>query len=518
MITIILTITTLSITIYYAKNYIRYGSVKNQLYPPFAPQRIPLFGHTLHFIKPISVQEVFRLWSLQVGSVFTVQLGSKYWVVLNSVQAVKDLIVERSTIYSSRDLPSTLVDDIMAGVNKGGAFAFYPYGPEWRHLRRIAHGGLVKRKINDYQSIFNERRTALLSNIWRNSQQNNCIFLTNFIEHYTMTSILTIAFGNICNFEAGDTRLHEAFALTERAAASFGTREQLTEFFPILKYVLPSRKSEYKDVRKKMNGFYGGLLDEFKAKWENDQHATEECFIKDILSGGELTDLQMMNFITVFVGAGSETTASTLEWMIALLGNDPDIQDKVYKEIEENVGLDRLPEANDERYLPYLQCVIHETLRFRSPAPMAVPHATSENDIYKNWLIPANTTIIINLHAIHKDPIRYPKPDLFYPDRHMDYVQRQLHQQTQRFSQTIEDRPHLAFSTGRRVCVGIHLAERSIFMAASALLACFRFERESMDLIDIDTPKDIRSPTLSPSPYKIKVIPRHDHVDSFLTV
>jgi cytochrome P450 len=139
-----------------------------------------------------------------------------------------------------------------------------------------------------------------------------------------------------------------------------------------------------------------------------------------------------------------------------------------------------------------------------------VPHATSDNDIYNGWLVPKNTTIILNLHAIHKDPARYPDPDKFNPDRHMEYVLRQ----NQRFSQTVDDRPHLAFSTGRRVCVGIHLAERSIFMAASALLACFRFQRISDDLIDIHNPRDIRAPTFAPSPYKVNLIPRHDGVES----
>ncbi|KAI8344468.1 cytochrome P450 [Chlamydoabsidia padenii] len=480
-------------------------------YPPYAPQRFPLIGHVLHFLKPIPPQELFRRWSLQVGPVFTIQLGIKHWVILNTAQSVKDLIVERSTIYSSRDLPSALVYTLMDGRNKGGGFAFYEYGPAWRNLRRIAHGGLVKKKINEYQPIFDERRNTLLANLWQEQLDKETGFsLTQFIEHYTMTSILAIAFGDMCNFEPGDPRLHQAFALTERSAAIFGLWEQLAEFFPVLKTILPSRKQENLDIRNKMVDFYGGLLADFKQNLVHDRDMVGECFMKEIMAKGELTDLQMMNFITVFVGAGSETTASTLEWMIALLANEPDIQDKVYQEIQDTVGPNRLPGPEDESSLPYLQCVIHETLRLRPPAPLSVPHATSDDDVYKNWFIPKNTTVILNLHAIHNDPLRYPDPTRFNPDRHMNHVLRQQ----QRFSQTVDDRPHLAFSTGRRVCVGIHLAERSIFMAASALFACFRFQRVSVDLIDIDNPKDIRSPTFAPSPYNIILIPRHDGVKS----
>lgn len=161
--------------------------------------------------------------------------------------------------------------------------------------------------------------------------------------------------------------------------------------------------------------------------------------------------------------------------------------------------------------LPYLQCVILETLRFRAPAPLSLPHATSQDDVYEGCFIPAGTTVIMNLHAIHNDPVRYPEPEKFIPERHMDFVV----QKTSTFAQTADDRPHLAFSTGRRVCVGIHLAEASVFLAAAGLLSCFRFECPG-PLIDVDTPKDIRSPNLIPKPYRVCIVPRHDNLSKLL--
>lgn len=95
----------------------------------------------------------------------------------------------------------------------------------------------------------------------------------------------------------------------------------------------------------------------------------------------------------------------------------------------------------------------------------------------------------------------------------MDYV---LDENSgKKFSQTVEDRPHLSFSTGRRVCVGIHLAERNLFMAVSMLLACFKFERISNEKIDTDTARDVRAPTWTPKHYNIRLVPRHDRVQSF---
>ncbi|CAO3633968.1 unnamed protein product [Mucor hiemalis] len=483
-----------------------------KLLPPRAPGYLPIIGHLLQIMKPVPIHELFYRWSKETGPIFTCHFGSQRWIVLNSIDAIKDLIVERGTVYSSRSLPDTLVHDFMQG-DEGGGFAFFPYGASWRRLRRIAHSGLVKNKIDVYQPILDDRRTILLSHLYKLSQETcnvgKGVSLSHFIEHYTMTSILAIAYGDMCSFEPGDPILHKAFAITERAANTMSPADQVREFFPIIQKVWPTKRDKYFKVRDDFGEFYGGLLEQFKANGDKSQ----DCFVKDIISLGELTDLQLRNFIGIFVGAGSDTTTSTLEWLIAFLANNPGIQTKAYQEINDVVGTTRLPGAQDESRLPFIQCIILETLRLRPPAPIAIPHSTSKDDTYKGWFIPENTIIVMNLYAVHHDSLRFPDPHAFQPERHMDYVEDA--QGHQKFSQTVQDRPHLSFSTGRRVCVGIHLAERSLFMAVSMLLSCFEIQRVSDSLIDVDTPRDIRAPTWTPAHYKIKLIPRHDKIQSF---
>lgn len=341
-----------------------------------------------------------------------------------------------------------------------------------------------------------------------------------------MTSILAIAYGDMCSFEPGDPVLRKAFAITERAANTMGPSDQIREFFPILKTLWPVKREKYLKVRQDFGDFYGGLLDQFKS-----QYSDQDCFVKDIVALDQLTDLQIRNFIGIFVGAGSDTTTSTLEWLIAFLANNLDVQEKAYSEIIDSVGLNRLPGSQDgkvilcrswshffnfhtiayifvESRLPYIQCIILETLRLRPPAPVAIPHSTTQDDAYRNWLIPKDTIVVMNLYAVHNDPIRFPQPTLFQPDRHFDYVLNQ----SKKFGQTVEDRPHLSFSTGRRVCVGIHLAERNLFMAVSMLLACFKFERLTDQLIDTETARDVRAPTWTPMHYRIRLVPRHEGV------
>jgi cytochrome P450 len=153
-----------------------------------------------------------------------------------------------------------------------------------------------------------------------------------------------------------------------------------------------------------------------------------------------------------------------------------------------------------------------EVLRLRPPAPVSIPHANTSQDLYNHWTIPPNSIIIMNLFAANQDPARFPDPQTFNPDRHWDHV---MHRKDV-FTQSVDDRPHLSFSTGRRVCVGIHLAERSMFMAVSMMLACFKFDRMSSEWIDTETPRDIYSAVLTPCHYKVRIVFRHDHVSQFI--
>lgn len=57
-------------------------------------------------------------------------------------------------------------------------------------------------------------------------------------------------------------------------------------------------------------------------------------------------------------------TYSTLMSAILFLANHPGVQKKLHEELDAVVGRDRLPDFSDFDGLPYLHCVVEETLRF----------------------------------------------------------------------------------------------------------------------------------------------------------
>ena len=75
----------------------------------------------------------------------------------------------------------------------------------------------------------------------------------------------------------------------------------------------------------------------------------------------------------------------------------PQAQRKAHEELATVVGPQRLPTYEDELALPYVRALIRELLRWRSVAPLGVPHRALDEDEYKGWRIPKGSIVIANI-------------------------------------------------------------------------------------------------------------------------
>lgn len=170
--------------------------------------------------------------------------------------------------------------------------------------------------------------------------------------------------------------------------------------------------------------------------------------------------------------AGVETAALTLEWAMSLLLNHPEALQKVSAEIDKNVGDGCLPSELDLVKLPYLRCVINEALRLYPPAPLLLPHSSSEDCIVGRYNIPRGTILLVNAFAMHRDAKVWEEPTKFKPERFEDsFVER-------------EGFKYIPFGMGRRTCPGAGMAIRTASLALAALIRCFDWEKvgEEVDM------------------------------------
>lgn len=101
------------------------------------------------------------------------------------------------------------------------------------------------------------------------------------------------------------------------------------------------------------------------------------------------------------------------------------------------------------------------------------------DDWIDGYFIPKDTVVIINAWGLHHDETRYPHPDTFDPDHYkgMTALAPEL-----AASSDYNARDHYGYGSGRRICPGIHLAERNLFLAISKIIWAFTIEPEKDSL------------------------------------
>lgn len=128
-------------------------------------------------------------------------------------------------------------------------------------------------------------------------------------------------------------------------------------------------------------------------------------------------------------------------------------------------------------------------------------------------LLQKGTIIIMNVWGLHHDESVFPNPDIFDPERYAGHTQLAAEYAA---SPDYEKRDHYGYGSGRRICPGIHLAERNLFLGVAKLLWAFSFE-PNIDAEGREIPVDANSDTgytegflVSPKPFDCRIRPRSE--------
>jgi cytochrome P450 len=335
------------------------------------------------------------------------------------------------------------------------------------------------------------------------------MFLSS-LRRYAMSLTTSITHG-IRTSSLDDPRLSQLFevldALTELTQSNGAA---LLEVFPLLRRLpdafLPVMRRS-KAAHPKEIALFGGLFREIKDKIR--AGTAKPCLGVDIAKEHEKEGIS--EDVAAYTAgsvleAGADTTSNTLYAFIQAMVLHPGVQKKIQEEVDQVVGSDRLPNMDDYSRLPYIRGAVKESTRWFSTAILGFPHAVMEDDIYMGYRIPKGAGIFCNVYTIHNDETRFPDPRRFDPDRFKD------DQGDLFFTATSpEHRGTWGFGAGRRSCQGLHIAERSLFLAMSRILWAFDIvqakDEEGRDIVP-DPSKVTQGFVCMPEPYKATIRPR----------
>lgn len=122
----------------------------------------------------------------------------------------------------------------------------------------------------------------------------------------------------------------------------------------------------------------------------------------DLYFSGKLDDKIIRDQVETIVIAGNETTALSLSYIILLLAMHPDVQEKVYEELQTVFeSQDKITKYEHIQRLTYLDRVIKEGMRVLPVVPFMMRTATADTQI-SNCTIPKDAFILMSIYNLHR--------------------------------------------------------------------------------------------------------------------
>uniref|UniRef100_R4GDE0 Cytochrome P450 family 2 subfamily J member 2 n=1 Tax=Anolis carolinensis TaxID=28377 RepID=R4GDE0_ANOCA len=461
-------------------------------YPP-GPFPLPLIGSLWWVglrLSPDSLTKVAKKY----GSMCTIWIAHYPIIILSGFQTVKEGLINHSEELLDRPITHFV---IKAFNRKGIGFA---NGHSWKEQRRFGivtmrNLGLGKKGM-EYQIEEEARRLVEAF-----SQRKGEPFVPSLLISNAISSLISVvSFGYRFSHEDDMfQKLMEGVDAMAQFSVSFF--HVLYNFFPWLMKYLPG---PHKNALSYMQIALSFAKEEIKKHKECQEPQEPQDFIDFYLiqmekSKGDpkstFSEENLAQSILDLFAAGTETTSSTLQWALLFMVAYPNIQERVYKEMEDVLGSSHSVSYQDRKKMPYTNAVIHEAQRVKYILPVGIPRRCAKELHILGYHIPKKTIVVTDLNSVLCDPKQWETPNEFNPNHFLD-----------KEGKFITREEFLPFGAGARVCMGEQMARMELFLFFTHLMRTFRFQLpEGVKELNQDPVVGL---SMHPHPYKLCAIPR----------
>ncbi len=201
-----------------------------------------------------------------------------------------------------------------------------------------------------------------------------------------------------------------------------------------------------------------------------------------------LSDEQLTGHATLLFAAAHLTTAHTFSWTLFLLSQHPHVLQRLQQELSDNVA-GQIPAPDELERLPYLDCVIKESMRVLPASSYSQRIAVQPAALGPVRMNPG-TPIIFSQYITHHRGDLYPDPDRFIPERWQTI--------------TPSAYAYLPFGAGPRMCIGATMAMMEIRTALTIILKRFNFQILALSSVNGHVISTMLGPT---TPIRATVLP-----------
>ncbi|MGZ5470793.1 MAG: cytochrome P450, partial [Nitrososphaeraceae archaeon] len=304
--------------------------------------------------------------------------------------------------------------------------------------RRLIQPTFYPKIINSYAEVMIKKTLNLCDN-WK---EGSVLDIHKEMTRLTLEIISKAVLGYDIkpeDDEIGDSLL-TCMKYFNRLLMPFG---ELIEKIPIL----PINKG-FQKAKRNLDSIVFRMINEHRMKLEKNEKKDNDLLFTllqaqdDNADSGKMSDQQLRDEVMTIFLAGHETTANALTWTFYLISEHPEIDERLQKEIYSIVGNKIDISFDDIQKLEYTTKVLTESMRLYPPAWALGRQAINDCKIGK-YIIPSGSIILMSQYVMHRNPLYFPEPNTFYPDRWTDEFKKNL----PRFS-------YFPFGGGIRSCVG----------------------------------------------------------------
>ncbi|KAJ6517253.1 cytochrome P450 [Mycena vitilis] len=486
--------------------FARYFCRRSRSSLPPGPRGLPILGNIFDLPKHspwLAFADMGKKW----GDIVSLTTFGTTLIIVNSVQIAEDLLDARGGNFADR--PVIQMGGEMVGFRN--VLALSQYGDRVRKERKLFHQLFGNSKaIEQFLPLLRSEIQKLLQNLLQKPRAalNQALYRASGAIVLRVAYGYDLAEGNDPFLELFDRRAVVAAQATQPTAS-------LVDLLPFLRYWpawLPG--GHFHTVAKSWGKILQDSVDvphayvKSRMASENAQHS----FTSALLHERPDEEYLIKWAASAITSGGSTTTSSQLEAFFLAMSLYPEVQAEAQRELDKVVGTDRLPDISDRPHLPYVNALCKEILRWHNAAPMGIPHRTREDSIYEreghpSLFIPKNSLIIANIWNMAHNGEMYSDPMAFSPGRFISTETRDAE----------PDPARLCFGYGRRICPGKLLADASLFMTCSAVLAVFNIEKVYKDGVAVVPQLGQTTGTVSqPLPFECIVKARNAEVISLI--
>ncbi|NP_001164374.1 cytochrome P450 4AB17 [Nasonia vitripennis] len=461
--------------------YRRMGRIIDKM-PGMRP--LPFLGNMLSLMG-----DKDQLWNIMRSlakeyAITRIWFFTRAWVAVRDPDDIEILLTNKANL-NKRAVYELALKWLETGLLTSG-------GEKWVHRRKIVNTGFHFNIMKKYVKISGEHAEKFIEKI-KSHGDEYVLDLVPLFSDLTLQIICESAFGVDLNkldqklVQQYKGALHVMYDMVIYRSTRPYIRDWMMNFLPIgwkqnrainilhnfTNKVIQERR-EYYNKHASENRSYQSFVDDVDI--ESDYVADgrkKRLVMLDVLLSAEregLIDAKgVREEVDIFTVAGHDTTAVTMAFMMMLLAENPEIQDRARAEVinhfEENGGKLNITEIQKFEYLD--RC-IKETLRLYPPISQFVRYMDKDIQL-KKYLIPAGVDVLFLTYDTQRDPRHWTEPDKFDPDRFLPENAKKRHP----FA-------YIPFSAGLRSCIG----QKFAMLELKAMLAhiLYNFYVKPVDL------------------------------------